>query len=329
MVSRQKNEDISIITFAKVQSFVRKIRDENFVKMLENYKETKEYQNLQAFLAMPSDTFGSIIANAELFLSVADIPYLNSEKEKLDKYTHLEEDVVIYVDIPSSGIASKIARFLLFKYVFKNTLSRLAYEINKDRKVFFIVDEMQEVVTSKALSDLAMSRAAKLCMIAATQSISQLYANMGKEKADTILANFRNKIFLQTDDVATIEKIQKIIEVYDLRRSVQINETWTTGRQTQVGTGFGKMAGIFTTSSVTGGFATLMDIVGGTTGFTLHTSKSFTKGQSISIQSKPIPSSYIYSIFTDFTAIFINNFGNTLRYDFIELKPIFLYEKEV
>ena len=94
------------------------------------------------------------------------------------------------------------------------------------RKSAFISDEFHEYVTSTDSNFLSQSREAKCINIVATQSYSSL-KNALKSEDDTkvILQNLTNKLWYRTDDIYTIEEIQKQIGKEDkIRISTTISE---------------------------------------------------------------------------------------------------------
>lgn len=75
----------------------------------------------------------------------------------------------------------------------------------------FICDEYQEYVTKNDGDFYAQSREAKCISIVSTQSYSSLKEKLKDENiTDVIIQNLMNKICFRTDDIYTIEKIQKI-----------------------------------------------------------------------------------------------------------------------
>ena len=76
----------------------------------------------------------------------------------------------------------------------------------------FICDEYHEYVTLSDADFFAQSREAKCINIVATQSYTSLLNTLGKESSvKVILQNLINKFWLRTDDIFTIESIQKQI----------------------------------------------------------------------------------------------------------------------
>lgn len=85
----------------------------------------------------------------------------------------------------------------------------------------FISDEFQEYVTSSDADFFAQSREAKCINIVATQSYTSLLNAINNQNAcKVIIQNLVNKLWFRTDDVYTIEDIQKQI-------GKEYKEKWT------------------------------------------------------------------------------------------------------
>ena len=76
----------------------------------------------------------------------------------------------------------------------------------------FISDEFHEYVTTTDADFLSQSREAKCINIVATQSYSSLKNSLkDTDSTKVILQNLINKLWFRTDDIYTIEEIQKLI----------------------------------------------------------------------------------------------------------------------
>lgn len=88
-------------------------------------------------------------------------------------------------------------------------MSRLSSS-KKIRKVAFISDEFHEYVTSTDADFFAQSREAKCINIVATQSYTSLLNTLNNQNTTrAIIQNLVNKFWFRTDDIFTIEDIQK------------------------------------------------------------------------------------------------------------------------
>jgi type IV secretory pathway TraG/TraD family ATPase VirD4 len=128
--------------------------------------------------------------------------------------------VVYLVDMPTTrwGLGGRVA-YSFIKLRFFNVLQRRNVEEgwNKDRPVFFMCDEYQEVVSASrdGLSDLNFwdkSRSSKCIGIISGQAVSSFYAAIGShDLANTLMQNFRQKICFRTEDKTTIETLNHLL----------------------------------------------------------------------------------------------------------------------
>lgn len=129
---------------------------------------------------------------------------------------------VIFLDMPNHQYGdagytvSKILRERFFNIVFSMTQeARNNLTKNKNHKTFMLIDEYQNFInegSSYTIIDdntwIDKSRSFSHINIFATQGISSLYAKASKESVDSILQNIRTKLYLPTDDKATLENIE-------------------------------------------------------------------------------------------------------------------------
>ena len=88
-------------------------------------------------------------------------------------------------------------------------MNRLSYS-NNLRTVAFISDEFHEYVTSTDADFFAQSREAKCINIVATQSYTSILNTLNNQNTTkAIIQNLVNKFWFRTDDVFTIEDVQK------------------------------------------------------------------------------------------------------------------------
>ncbi len=137
-------------------------------------------------------------------------------------------DGTIYlVDMPTArwGLGGRVA-YNFIKLRFFNVLQRRNVEDgwNKDRPVFFMCDEFQEVVSASrdGLSDLNFwdkSRSSKCIGIISAQAVSSFYAAIGSHDiANTLMQNFRQKICFRTEDKTTIETLNHLLGRVEVER---------------------------------------------------------------------------------------------------------------
>ena len=91
---------------------------------------------------------------------------------------------------------------------------------NKRRSLCFISDEYQEYVTSSDADFYAQAREAKCINIVATQSYTSLLNSINNQNSTkVIIQNLVNKLWFRTDDIFTIEEIQKQIGKEDKKKT--------------------------------------------------------------------------------------------------------------
>ena len=92
-------------------------------------------------------------------------------------------------------------------------MARLANNFaNSSRTVAFISDEYHEYASVSDSEFYAQSREAKCVNIVATQSYTSLLNSLNNKYAvDVIVQNLVNKFWFRTDDIFTIESVQKQI----------------------------------------------------------------------------------------------------------------------
>lgn len=117
--------------------------------------------------------------------------------------------VVLSMNISEYKNLSKIIATYLKLDFQSEVLYRLG-KYNNLRASCFISDEYQEYITSTDGEFFSQSREAKCINIVATQSYSSLLCTLQNEYTlRVIVQNFINKLWFRTDDIFTIENIQK------------------------------------------------------------------------------------------------------------------------
>ncbi len=150
----------------------------------------------------------------------------------------LSGDVVL-VDLPLARwqTAGKVI-YTLIKLRFFNLLqSRQVDKSMPQNFVFFMCDEYQNIISAsnQGLSDLSFwdkSRSAHCVGIISTQSISAFKAAIGNPTiSDTVMANFRQKIFFKTEDEPTLQYINHLAGRVEVIRQ---STTETSGSNFQI-----------------------------------------------------------------------------------------------
>lgn len=136
--------------------------------------------------------------------------------------------VVLNMNIAEYRNLSKIIATYLKLDFQTEVMSRLSrYDSNSFRSVAFICDEFHEYCSSSDADFFAQSREAKCINIVATQSYSSLLNAINNTYAvKVIIQNLINKFWFRTDDIATIDDIQKQIgkeDKFKISRSITEN----------------------------------------------------------------------------------------------------------
>jgi len=149
----------------------------------------------------------------------------------------IEKGRILLLDFPLSvnGYGAKTI-YVLMKLRFMNLVQTRPTnpKMNQDRPVYFICDEYQNCITKSGfVSDSNFwdkSRSAKCIGLISFQTVSSIVSALNGDRAttETILANFRQKIFFANEDPSTIDYIQKIAGKYE-----QVRTTTTEGHSKQ------------------------------------------------------------------------------------------------
>lgn len=119
--------------------------------------------------------------------------------------------LVLNMNISEYRNLSKIIATYLKLDFQTEVMARLSkYSSNDLRTVAFICDEFHEYISSCDADFFAQSREAKCINIVATQSYSSLLNSINNQYAvKVIIQNLINKFWFRTDDITTIDDIQK------------------------------------------------------------------------------------------------------------------------
>ena len=205
---------------------------------LENYKGY--YRNV--FMAMDVKMRESIKGTLSTILSPFQNPELidafSGTDDDYDLRNILNGDVVL-VDLPLAkwATAGKVV-YTMIKLRFFNLLQERQVDKSLPQNyVFFMCDEYQNIISASnmGLSDLSFwdkSRSAHCVGIISTQSISAFKAAIGNPTlSDTVLANFRQKIFFKSEDVETLRYMNSLAGRVEVTRQ-SYNYSSGTSQQT-------------------------------------------------------------------------------------------------
>lgn len=200
-------------------------------KFINNYFSKQDIYNLISSLNFFQKEFFSLdirtlsILRSEItritniFISDYEIyQTFNPTKEELNFYgfedlINTGKIVVLDMNISEYRNLSKIIAAYLKLDFQTEVMTRLANNFEtSNRIVAFISDEYHEYVTVSDSEFYAQSREAKCINIVATQSYTSLLNSLNnKYSVEVILQNLVNKFWFRTDDIYTIESIQKQI----------------------------------------------------------------------------------------------------------------------
>ena len=127
--------------------------------------------------------------------------------------------VVLNMNIAEYKNLSKIIAAYLKLDFQTDVLKQLASSSFPSRTTVFISDEYQEYVTSSDADFFSQSREAKCINIVSTQSYTSILNALNNQySAKVIIQNLVNKFWFRTDDIYTIEDIQKQIGKEDKKK---------------------------------------------------------------------------------------------------------------
>jgi type IV secretory pathway TraG/TraD family ATPase VirD4 len=155
------------------------------------------------------------------------------------------DGTIFLVDMPEAIYAGsyRIIHTLIKLRWFYVMQARSAHpEWNQTRYVFFMCDEYQKLMTASStegsVSDLTFwdkSRESRAIGIISAQGVSSLYASIrNHDLANAIVQNFRQKLCFKTEDLKTLDYIQRITgsaEIDVVGHSKQTSTSTVEGRQ--------------------------------------------------------------------------------------------------
>lgn len=193
------------INYIKEKILNNDFSDEEIFKIGSSIKNIKkEYLNLD------SRTLNIIKAEITRISSIFVSNYNLYQKfcfdsEKLDFFNKI---VVLSINVGENNVLSKIISTYMKLEFQKEVLSNK----NRNKSIFFICDEFQEVCNEEDARFFSISREYKCVNVVSMQSYSSLINTLNNEcSAKVIIQNFVNKIWFRNDDNYTINEIIKQI----------------------------------------------------------------------------------------------------------------------
>ena len=210
-----------------------------------NYKNYRGYYD-NVFMRMDIKMRESIKGTLATILA----PFQNPEL--IDAFSGTDDDYdisgiiagdIVLVDLPLAKwtTAGKVV-YTLIKLRFFNLLQlRQVDKTMPQNYTFFLCDEYQNIISAskEGLSDLSFwdkSRSAHVIGIISTQSVSSFRSAIGNPQlTDTILANFRQKIFFRSEDINTIQYMNQLAGRVEVTRSSYNHSTGTSNNSNPQG----------------------------------------------------------------------------------------------
>lgn len=204
---------------------------------LANYKGYYQNVFMQMDVKMRESIKGTLSTVLSPFQNPELIDAFSGTEDDFDLSRILAGDVVL-VDLPLAkwATAGKVV-YTMIKLRFFNLLQERQVDKSLPQNFcFFMCDEYQNIISAsnQGLSDLSFwdkSRSAHCVGIISTQSISAFKSAIGNPTlADTVLANFRQKIFFKTEDMETLKYINSLAGRVEVTRQ---SYNYSTGQSQQ------------------------------------------------------------------------------------------------
>ena len=210
-------------------------------RYLDNYKGYYDNVFMKMDIKMRESIKGTLSTILSPFQAPELIDAFSGSANDYNLAGILSGDVVL-VDLPLAKwtTAGKVIYTLIKLRFFALLQERQAEKSLPQNYVFFMCDEYQQIISASkhGLSDLSFwdkSRSAHCVGIISTQSVSSFRSAIGDPNlCDTILANFRQKIFFKTEDAQTLELMNKLTGRVEVTRQ-SVNYTNGQGSNRQPG----------------------------------------------------------------------------------------------
>ncbi len=201
-------------------------QDSMEARNLANYKGYYDNVFMKMDIKMRESIKGTLATILSPFQNPELIDAFSGTVNDYDLSNILSGDIVL-VDLPLAKwqTAGKVI-YTLIKLRFFNLLQMRQVDKSMPQNyVFFLCDEYQQIISASnmGLSDLSFwdkSRSAKCIGIISTQSVSAFKSAIGNPViSDTVMSNFRQKIFFKTEDEATLKYINSLAGRVEVQRT--------------------------------------------------------------------------------------------------------------
>jgi type IV secretory pathway TraG/TraD family ATPase VirD4 len=206
----------------------------------ENREARELADDLKLAFSKPPETLASILSFVDNYLAPFLHPWIAEvfcAEQPTFSFEDLDSGKLVCISVPPSFQAERIYinTFLKFgAYMFLQLRFQEIERIEEKNMVFVFADEGQEVVTAaeSAFADhrqLAIIREARGCFVLATQTYEALSAALGKDRADTLVANFVTHVIFKCATQETSEWAATSIGDRTVREK---SHSWYRGRRT-------------------------------------------------------------------------------------------------
>lgn len=259
---------------------------------------------------------GNVLATCESVLNpfvnpdLIDAFSVESDKGEADLYDLINNREIYLVNLPRHkfGVGGSRFAYLLIKLRYMTMMSerRSRPELNQSRYVAYLCDEYQAIVDAISDTDFwDKSRSSKTIGILSMQGYSSLVKSVGShDAAAAIMQNWRQRVYIRTEDQATIEQAQRTLGQIDVEIT---GKSWNHSDGTNEGWSV-------TSNSEGGGSATTS---GGTS-----TSDSY--GASTNIQQQALYQANDFRTLDENYALFIGNHDGRACDDVLEVAPLYV-----
>ena len=187
---------------------------DNFDEVEKYYKETSKFVTSAKYLASivlaPTETKGSIISvfsqSIRLFTTREQLSELMS-KTSFDMENIQKDKTALFIITDGTTYTKRMLPSLIIEECYH----AVSLTNNASRRLNILIDEFDKLVAIDNLVNiLSLARSNKIRFNIYVQSFFDLQNTYGKEKADLLIFNFINMVYLLSFDFNTLEEISKL-----------------------------------------------------------------------------------------------------------------------